>query len=438
MDEQQSIGDLIAQMQAQIQAQARTIQAQAKAQQELQRKHAEEIATLWLERVHTERSASNQENENERSRNRQSSQHTNPNGRGRKESSPLRTGWSSSLLPFTSTIMQTPMPEKNPLVLDKYDGSADPDNHLRIFTNAMAFYTDSDLVICRAFSLSLKDEALEWYNTLPPNTMDCFATVETLFRRQYASNRKQEITPMELVNTKQEKDETLKAFMKRNNEVARRVKDVNHTFIISNLPSCLRPGYFAEKLYVRPQKTMKELQERVAEFIRMEDMRISQRKKQQEVSAGGNKKESRQSFNNNDRNGDTFHKDFVRTPMYNHYTPLNAPRVKVLEETLNIELLTIWKKSSPKDVDETKSCQFHLNRGHTTEECDALKDEIERLIRGGHLQKFVGERTRTKSPIRENSQHRETERSYQRAKRRHRRSNSRSRSPYCSVRGRID
>ncbi|XP_017408339.1 uncharacterized protein LOC108321180 [Vigna angularis] len=233
----------------------------------------------------------------------------------------------------------------------------------------MAFYTDSDPVICRAFSLSLKDEALEW---------------------QYASNQKQEITPAELVNTKQEKDETLKAFMKRYNEVARRVKDVNHTFNIGNLPSCLRLGYFAEKLYARPPKMMEELQERVVEFISMEDMRISQRKKQQEVYAGGNKKESRQTFNSSDNNGGTFHKDFVRTTRYNHYTPLNTPRVKVLEEALNTELLTIRKKSSPKDIDKRKSCRFHLNRGHTTEECDALKDVIERLIRGGHLQKFVG------------------------------------------------
>ncbi|XP_047160191.1 uncharacterized protein LOC124830497 [Vigna umbellata] len=219
-----------------------------------------------------------------------------------------------------ATIMQTPMPEKNPPVLLKYDGSTDPDNHLRIFTNAMEFYTDSDPVICRAFSLSLKDEVLEWYNTLPPNTVDCFTTVETLFRRQYASNQKQEITPAELVNTKQKKDETLKAFMKRYKETAQQVKDVNHTFIINNLPSCLRPGYFAKRLYARPPKTMDELQERIAKFIRIEVMRNS-RKKQQEVSTGGSKKEGRQSFNNNDKNGGTFHKDFIRTPRYNHCTP---------------------------------------------------------------------------------------------------------------------
>ncbi|WVZ14467.1 hypothetical protein V8G54_012033 [Vigna mungo] len=276
MEEEYNTRDLIAQMQAQIQAHARTIQ------------HS----------VSTTKGGNNHQNENDGSRNRQPSQHTNPNDRGRREPSLLQIVQPSSLLPFTATIMQTLMSEKNPHVLEKYDGSTDPDNHLRIFTNAMTFYTDSDP-----------------YNTLPPNIVDCFATVQNLFRRQYASNRKQEITPAELVNTKQEKDETLKAFMKRYNETAQRVKDVNHTFIINNLPSCLRPEYFAERLNVRPPKTMDKLQERIAKFIHLKDMRNS-RKKQQEVYAGGSKKEGRQSFNNNDKNGGMFHKDFIRTPRY--------------------------------------------------------------------------------------------------------------------------
>ncbi|XP_014499259.1 uncharacterized protein LOC106760325 [Vigna radiata var. radiata] len=151
------------------------------------------------------------------------------------------------------------MSEKPPPTLERYDGSTDPDNHLRIFTNAMAFYKDSYPIICKVFSLSLRDKALEWYHTLPPNTVDCFATVETLFRKQYASNRKQKMTPAELVNTKQGKDKTLKEFIQRYNEVVRRVKDVNHTFIINNLLSCLKPGYFAEQLYARPPKSMEEL-----------------------------------------------------------------------------------------------------------------------------------------------------------------------------------
>ncbi|KOM37578.1 hypothetical protein LR48_Vigan03g096000 [Vigna angularis] len=88
----------------------------------------------------------------------------------------LQTVRSTGLVPFTTTIVEAPMLEKPPAMLDKYDGSTDPDDHLR--TYAMAFYSSNDLVMCKAFSLSLKREALAWYNTLPLNTVDCFATVE--------------------------------------------------------------------------------------------------------------------------------------------------------------------------------------------------------------------------------------------------------------------
>ncbi|WVY94050.1 hypothetical protein V8G54_033138 [Vigna mungo] len=324
----------------------------------MQQKHAEEIAVLKAELGHrdqyTQHLAStvhrNQHRENE-NHDRQASQHTNPN-----------TVRLTKLLPFTMTIMQTPMPENSPPVLEKYDGSGDPDNHLRIFSNAMVLYTNSDPVICRAFSLSLKDETLEWYNTLPPNSVDCFATVETLFRRQYSSNRKQEITPAELMNTKQEKGETLKAFMKRYTETARQVKNAH------------------------PPKTMDELQERVAEFIRMEDMRISQRKRQQEADVCGGRKDGKRPFDNNDKSG-----ELPRTFKFDHFTVLNAPRAKVLEEALNVELRTLRRKPSPRNADEMKSCHFHQNHGHTTEECVTLKNQIENLIQAGHLRKYIKE-----------------------------------------------
>ncbi|XP_047147920.1 uncharacterized protein LOC124820299 [Vigna umbellata] len=178
--------------------------------------------------------------------------------------------------------------------------------------------------MCRAFSLSLKEETLEWYNTLPPNTVDCFATVENLFRRQYASNRKQEVTPADLVNTKQEKGETLKAFMKR--------------------------------------------------------------KRQQEANVGGSRKDGKRPFDNNDKN-----REFPRPFKFHHYTTLNAPRAEVLEEALSAELLTPRRKPSPRNADERKSCRYHQNHGHTTEDCITLKNEIENLIRAGHLRRFIKE-----------------------------------------------
>ncbi|XP_047155556.1 uncharacterized protein LOC124826699, partial [Vigna umbellata] len=304
----------------------------------------------------------------------------------------------------------------------------------------MAFYTDNDPVICRAFSLSLKDEALEWYHTLPPNLVDCFATVEALFRKQYATNRWPELTPAELVNTKQGKDETLKAFMHRYNETARRVKNVNHKFIISNLPSCLRPGYFAEQLYADPPNSMEELQATIAKFIRIEDLRSS-RKKQQESPTNNNRKDVKRSSNDH-KTDRSLRKESGWTPKYERYTTLNAPRAKVLEEALQAELLTVWQKATPKNANGSKVCRFHMNHGHDTKECNMVKDELERLIRVGYLQNYVKERAshNTTNPNRKESSPDGLERSPPRDGRRRYRSHSRPRHSERerSIRGRID
>ncbi|XP_017438478.1 uncharacterized protein LOC108344556 [Vigna angularis] len=247
------------------------------------------------------------------------------------------------------------------------------------------------------------------------------------------------MTPAELVNTKQEKDETLRAFMQRYNEAARRVKDVNHTFIINNLPSCLRPGYFVEQLYVDPPKSMEELQETIAKFVRIKDLRIS-RKRQQENPNNGTRKETKRS--SNDYKGDRPpRKESGWIPKYDRYTALNAPRAKVHEEALHAELLTVRRKSSPKNADESKACRLHLNHGHDTEECNIVKDDIERLIRARYLQKYVKEETsKAPIPMRKEMSWRSPERPFRRDDRQRRRSRSHSRNPERegSVRRRID
>ena len=37
----------------------------------------------------------------------------------------------------------------------------------------------------------------------------------------------------------------------------------------------------------------------------------------------------------------------------------------------------------------TKYCRYHRNHGHTTEDCKALQDKIEELVRAGHFRCFI-------------------------------------------------
>ncbi|KAL0329161.1 UNVERIFIED_CONTAM: hypothetical protein Sradi_4902800 [Sesamum radiatum] len=50
-------------------------------------------------------------------------------------------------------------------------------------------------------------------------------------------------------------------------------------------------------------------------------------------------------------------------------------------------------KDNPKRVKFEKYCRFHRDRGHTTEECHHLTNEIEKLIQCGYLKEYINQNT---------------------------------------------
>ncbi|KAL0351222.1 UNVERIFIED_CONTAM: hypothetical protein Sradi_4271400 [Sesamum radiatum] len=48
-------------------------------------------------------------------------------------------------------------------------------------------------------------------------------------------------------------------------------------------------------------------------------------------------------------------------------------------------------KDNPKSVKSEKYCRFHRDRGHTTEECHHLMNEIEKLIQRGYLKEYINQ-----------------------------------------------
>ena len=57
---------------------------------------------------------------------------------------------------------------------------------------------------------------------------------------------------------------------------------------------------------------------------------------------------------------------------------------------MQAELIAPPKRfQNPPNADLSKYCHYHCNNGHTTEECETLRDKIEELIRAGHLRHYV-------------------------------------------------
>ncbi|XP_011075973.1 uncharacterized protein LOC105160340 [Sesamum indicum] len=84
---------------------------------------------------------------------------------------------------------------------------------------------------------------------------------------------------------------------------------------------------------------------------------------------------------------------------YKNYTPLNMMRAKVLMMVEKNDVLK-WPKHTrftPAKKYSNKYCIFHREKGHDTEECYQLKDEIERLVRQGYFKNQVAENSRDRN-----------------------------------------
>ncbi|XP_017438202.1 uncharacterized protein LOC108344250 [Vigna angularis] len=133
--------------------------------------------------------------------------------------------------------------------------------------------------------------------------------------------------------------------MDRFNRTARQVRGVGKKFTISTLATALRPSPFADNLFAEPPLTLDELQERAARFIRIEEMRAVQRRQQEQNSSSGQeKKEAKKPFVLGERLKGQKYRDGPKGARYERYTPLNTPRVRVLEEALNADLIRFVKE----------------------------------------------------------------------------------------------
>ncbi|KAL2241095.1 UNVERIFIED_CONTAM: hypothetical protein Sindi_0750700 [Sesamum indicum] len=83
-------------------------------------------------------------------------------------------------------------------------------------------------------------------------------------------------------------------------------------------------------------------------------------------------------------------------PKFHNYTPLGMSREKALMMVENADVLK-WPrhtKYTPSKKFSDKYCRFHREKGHNTEECFQLKDEIERLVRQGYFRDRVPQNCR--------------------------------------------
>nr|XP_025682208.1 uncharacterized protein LOC112783462 [Arachis hypogaea] len=284
--------------------------------------------------------------------------------------------------PFTADIMNFQLPRQFtlPTTLTPYDGLGDPKQHIKKFRSIMIVNGASDPILCRCFPSFLDGPALDWFCSLPADSISRFQELAKQFEDHFAASAIYLHDSDYLTTVKQAPQESLKDYITRFTKIAMRIPDLHPEVHLHAIKSGLRPGKFQEAIAVSKPKTLAEFREKAKGQIDIEELR--QARKAERSSA----------TKDDDRPRDS-KKNFRPTPRYETYTQFNTKRDDIIKEILNSKLIKPPRKAGsypePKNIDKSKYCTFHQKYGHTTDDCVIAKDLLERLARQGHLDKFI-------------------------------------------------
>ncbi|GMN32381.1 hypothetical protein TIFTF001_044686 [Ficus carica] len=281
------------------------------------------------------------------------------------------------------------MPSVNP-----YDGSTDADEHIENYQAHMLIQNANEAALCKSFCLS------QWYRRLAPGSIGCFKQLADAFAAAFLSSKTRKLGASHLFGIKQGETEALKKYLERFDRAVVQVESCTDETLMQAFREGIKDARLVWTLsYDRPP-TFAQLrgiawrQAEADEYVRGrglasgEHSRLPGRKSEKNQTDQGRQDKGKAVVV--DRSGSN---PSPRTPAgrFQQYTPLVTTIEYVLNQVTGWGLL---RDPPPLRADrarrnQNKYCNFHKDVGHDTKDCIQLRDQIELLIRNGHLREFV-------------------------------------------------
>ncbi|XP_063942758.1 uncharacterized protein LOC135150401 [Daucus carota subsp. sativus] len=237
--------------------------------------------------------------------------------------------------------------------------------------------------------------------------------MQTMFLTQFQATVKYAPPVTTLANIKQKEGETLHAYFKRFNAESSNVRGATDETLKSFLVAGLRVGTdFWKHLQGNDPKSLADLYARAEAYKNVEQSLdesrkndrspVKARQKRRDRSPSPEQRGRRRSPN---RVNTTYKRNY--TPPRDHeergdrWTSLAAPIDHICEVNRDKGLfrrpapLNSWRAKN-----KDKYCEYHESTGHDTHECRQLKEEIESLIKEGHLNEWIVREARSRWDIR--------------------------------------
>ncbi|GKV02708.1 hypothetical protein SLEP1_g15104 [Rubroshorea leprosula] len=282
--------------------------------------------------------------------------------------------------PLNTNIILEPYPAGFRIPqLETYDGTKDPDDHLHAFYSCMQAQNASDALMCKIFPSTLRGNARTWYYSLPPRSINSYIELASAFATKFSS--------------------------RRFNDAVLEVNSFDQAVGITAVISGLGHERFRDSLLEHPATTFSEVNDRSLKFITAEEYALSQHltpiKSQHPDWRDENPNRKRMKTTQNRGPMSTSTPRFGRPnsappqqptskPPVN-WTPFNLPRSQIFMQIKN--KMDLRRPGSMKTAaatrDHTRYCDFHQDHGHTTEQCNSLRSELESLAQKGLLNEYI-------------------------------------------------
>ncbi|XP_013651589.1 uncharacterized protein LOC106356369 [Brassica napus] len=267
--------------------------------------------------------------------------------------------------------------------------------------------------MCKGFGSTLIGPALQWYINLPTRSISSFASLSDNFGEQFASSRSLEKISDDLYEILQHRVEPLRDYIARFNQEKVAVPECSIPAAISAIKRALLPdeGLYKE-LTMYPCKTMEDVLSQAWAQVKSEEDVASRAKaqpKQDQKAARsdqGNRDErssQRATKDSGNRNQGRFQyrplekeegMSVSTWPDISHLSISTPELVNVLSQ-MGQQVKWPHKMKAPDSFRNPGLwCDFHRDHGHKTEDCVALRIEVNELLQKGHLREFLSEKAK--------------------------------------------
>ncbi|GKB70167.1 reverse transcriptase domain-containing protein [Tanacetum coccineum] len=289
--------------------------------------------------------------------------------------------------PFTPRIrnFKSSRKARMPNNVKTYDETGDPEDHVKIFQAAAQVERWAMPTWCHMFNSTLIGAARVWFDELPPESIDGYKDLKAAFLAYFMQQKKYVKDPVEIHNIKQRDGETIEEFMERFKVETGRMKGAPECMQISGFMYGVNNPELAKRLNEHVPNTIEEMMITTTAFVRGE------------AAAAGKKKghASWRAQEQSKRHASERRSDFRGQPREGRGSSRFTPLTRTPKEILATEVgkfkppppmvTPVEKRSS------NKFCDFHNDKGHSTDECMQLKKQIEELVRAGKLSHLIKE-----------------------------------------------